>query len=926
MLRCVLPIFYLMVFIIVPVSAQGASLRYVDSPQPHLVLSTDGGSYAVFRRLDDLWLVGASANKEIKFSNSNNANIIETEKLYVPSGHGLRIGFNELSGISVDKKGNKITIFLNQEKQPEQLPIMLELQGSNMVMKVEDGMSNLHRAVSFTTRESYLVIPVSSNKGVAKAKNIAAIRQLRSAMGAVFVSSAGVPLGFKQGGKTVTFKPMTDAISAVMTRSQQKISFSILDDLLSASDAKTSKPKPPFLPRKRESSLYSKLLLPTITMNKESTFSEAMEQMRSALVNIEQLRVPSGRDVVTKNEPIPNNIDVNKPKALPDNQLLPNFGNRTRREMAILENRLAQKWYLSKMDREKNSAALRLAGLKVFMGEYPEALGVIKTLQHQNKNTPHNDAVVQDSILLEGITLSLLERYEEANKRLEDVAEDSLDKFIWQGVSSQGLGNNEQALEFLADSIKQVRSYPNHIAQIVRYKYAAALFEFDELNDAMQQIDKLAVSGGDSRVMAQAQLLMARIYEKQEQTNLAEQIYINVAGNKDAEVSSQALFYFLNLLTDRGDIGPEAAAIRFENLRFLWRGDVVEEESLFKLGELYIRAKDYKHALQRLKYLTVHFPQSPHTPQAAEMMSKIFYDLFLGQREDAVLDELGMLGLYYDFRELTPSGGAGDKVIVGVASRLANLGLYDRAVDIIEQQLKFRTKDPKSIAILGMKIAQLHYKNFSAPEGLAALDKTAQKGLPALLVNDRKIMRAKLLSLARESDKALKVAKQLSGKEAKELQSELAWETGSYKDVVAALKPVFDKDNVDDWTLNDKTKFLRLATGLAKTGSVKELGDLALLYKQNIEDNELTEHVNFLIQAGAAQSPKEDEEAVKEDAALNKDASLWVKAEGVLRKQNNFNRDYRKLRAHWLVDNEQSRKTELEERQREIQQGQPRFR
>ncbi len=419
-------------------------------------------------------------------------------------------------------------------------------------------------------------------------------------------------------------------------------------------------------------------------------------------------------------------------------------------------------------------------------------------------------------------------------------------------------------------------------------------------------------------------------------TPSAETLYSTLEGLADRkvdhccmEVSSHALYHFLDLLVERGDLTPEAAAIRFENLRFLWRGDEVEENTLFKLANLYIQSKQYKNALERLKYLTVNFPESEYVPQAAAMMTKIFGDLFMDRRTDAELDPIGMLGLYYDFRELTPANEEGDRVVMNVANRLATLGLYDRAVETLERQLKFRANNPAAVGLLGLELAKLHFQNYSVGEGLEALNRTASKDLAPSLQNERKIMRAKLLGLAMKYEGALEVAKEATGTEAQDLQAEFAWELGEFKAVIDAMKPMFDAAGGSEWTGTDVTRFLRLATAQAALGQADDLQDLAIRYEQGIALHELTEQVDFLIQSARSESPAESR--VEDELRTNPNevpagSSVWLRGEKGLEEQNDFNRDYRRTRQRWRLENEEADRSEMRGLQQEIQDRQNRFR
>jgi len=925
-----------------PQLGHGAEVRFVAAPTPYFEIAAET-PLAVFQRFEDLWLVTSDEALTLQPLPAS-LSIIENEQLYMPSGAGVRLSFSVLSGVRVTRDANNWKIYLNQENTPENLDLSLSVAADTVTIK--STITPL-RATSFNTRETYTALPALEARGFAAPETIGVLRRLRSAVGAVFVTSNGAPLGMTQEEGKAVFKTMNNAISEAVARREAPINLSVVESLLEAAKDGVAKPAHPQFNR----TYHAGLKIPAIDVENETTLENAVNQMNRALDQVDNLSYPlptskpaeekapnlaavpvpsvdnpvqealQARDKATTPTP-----QAQAPKALPESQLLPNFGDRTRRELEALERRLGQRWYFAQKNTDKIAAANRFAGLKIFMQHYPEALGIVRTVLDNNENTAPE--LVADTKMLEVVTLALMGRYPEAAEKIAEVSGPLLDKAIWSGFIEEGMGAPKKAVKDLAETVEKAAAYPPLLTQKIRYAYAKALYEEGLLNEALNQIDRLALLGGRGRVLPMAQLLMGRIYEDQGQLDLAEQVFITLASNSDLEVSSHALYHFLTLLTKRGDLTPEAAAIRFENLRFLWRGDEVEENSLNQLANLYIQSKQYKKTLERLKYLTVNFPESAFVPQAAAQMTKIFSDLFLGHRNDAELDPLGMLGLYYEFRELTPADTEGDQVVMNVANRLSSLGLYARAVETLERQLKFRAKDANAVGQLGLELAKLHQQNFAAGEGLKALKDTANAKLPENLKNDRQVMRAQLLGLAMQYDDALQAAQRATGQQAQDLQAEYAWELGDFNAVIKAVTPMFDAAGGSEWTADDITRFLRLTTALAAANETEKLKNLLIRYEQGIQQHNLAEQLAFLAEAAHEESPavRATEAALASPEALGVGASVWLRGERSLKRQNDFNRDYRRLRTQWAEENKQADRSEMKAIQDEITANQPRFR
>ena len=60
---------------------------------------------------------------------------------------------------------------------------------------------------------------------------------------------------------------------------------------------------------------------------------------------------------------------------------------------------------------------------------------------------------------------------------------------------------------------------------------------------------------------------------------------------------------------------------------------------------------------------------------------------------------LTALALYDEYRELTPAGSEGDEMIGRLADRLVGVDLLDRAVALLDHQIKFRLKGEKRVEV-----------------------------------------------------------------------------------------------------------------------------------------------------------------------------------------------------------------------------------
>lgn len=936
----------------VPVVAQ--TLTYKKNPTPQLILPRlEGEAYAVFRRLDDVWVVSTSGQTPLSLKGSNSGRILEQESLYVRGGNGLRLRFEDLKSLNVTEGNNSLVIALNKPADIRPLKVGITAEEDRTILSKPLGTGDVHRATSFQTGESYIVLPTFLNRGTPDVREKGDVRQLKTAVGAIFVSREGLPVGYESRENDFVFSPMKDALSRATAQYRQKLSPEFIDSLL----AQLTQAKEDVRQKQQQiAPADDEIKLPAITGENRATFAAAMNRMRTALDKVAAIsetsrsaRQPIRQQAqeAVKNQEAPqvetealvadlqDKIQAEEAAAkkkpasaaaaqqvLSGDALFPDFGQRSAAEAARIHQRLKNDWVFAERPKKKTEAAHLFAAFLIQRERAPEALGVLQTLKSRlDKQLEQDEGAAEENPVeeklsqtrrLEAIANIMLNRFADAAELLAK-NEQSPHRDLWLGVARAGMEDHNTALPLLEAHIEAANAYPAMVHQAARYHYARTLFENERYADSMNQLDRLALLGGQNRFLAKAQLLMARNYEAQNQPDNAEQIYINLAGHPNKEVVHHALLYFMNLLNARGDLTPEAAIVRYENLRFNWRGDKVEEESLYQLSQLYIKTAQYRKALERLRSLTANFPESQHAEQAAAQMTRVYEDVIMGRLEGRNFSTLDILALYYDFRALTPSGEEGDKLVMHVAEKLANLGLYQRATDILERQLQFRVRDRDAVGQLGYDLAKIHGQNFEPEEGLKVLSRTGNSRLPQSLKNQRTVLKAELLGLDQRPEAALNTAQTVKTPAGQTLQASLAWELGRHKVIIDALADRFNSAGGADWSDEQATQFLQLVTALSRTGQRARLNQLRLNYQPGIAAHGLESQVLFLVQAA------DESTSLPEGVTLPENpTAFWPTATQALAQQNSFNNTYKDMRTRWKREKEQARQTEINVRNQEL--------
>jgi hypothetical protein len=138
------------------------------------------------------------------------------------------------------------------------------------------------------------------------------------------------------------------------------------------------------------------------------------------------------------------------------------------------------------------------------------------------------------------------------------------------------------------------------------------------------------------------------------------------------------------------------------------------------------------------------FPNTKEAGEIAADLTRTFTDLFIHDGA-AKMPPLEALALYEQYRELTPPGPDGDLIIRKLAERLVEIDLLDRAAQLLDHQVQYRLSGEEK-ARVGTRLAGIRLLDSSPEEAVAALDKSAVDNMPADLVEERKLLRARALS------------------------------------------------------------------------------------------------------------------------------------------------------------------------------------
>jgi tetratricopeptide (TPR) repeat protein len=230
-----------------------------------------------------------------------------------------------------------------------------------------------------------------------------------------------------------------------------------------------------------------------------------------------------------------------------------------------------------------------------------------------------------------------------------------------------------------------------------------------------------------------------------------------------------------------------AAAVKIYNgLRWRWRGDEVELETLRTLGDLYLRAGNHRQALTVLHAAGPRLSGSPTGVALQNQMAAVFRRLFLEGEADG-MQPVQALALFSDFRDLTPVGADGDAMTRRMAQRLVAVDLLPQAAELLKHQAEQRL-DGVASAQVATDLALVHLMDRNPEAALAALARSRTSILPTALNLERRVIQARALLALGRLDHAMEVIGTDASPDAQAVKAEIHWGQGAWPAAAATLE------------------------------------------------------------------------------------------------------------------------------------------
>lgn len=439
-----------------------------------------------------------------------------------------------------------------------------------------------------------------------------------------------------------------------------------------------------------------------------------------------------------------------------------------------------------------------------------EAIGMLNLLAKDHPDLLNN----AEFRGLRGAAKVMANRYAEAQTDFAaaPLADDPASA-LWRGYADSKLGQWTEARQEFQNGGKALPLFtPLWRARFARADAEASL----RLNDfvtANTQINYAMKQTQEPLEQLATFLVFARLLEAEGLSGRALPIYDAIARAPSDQLAAPALLHATQIRLYAGQIAPDKAAEIFLSLRFRWRGDATELEVIRALGQLYLAQGRYRDALETLRTARQIKGDFPEAVQIQDDLSQAFRNLFLNGQADG-LEPIQALGLFYDFKDLTPVGADGDEMVRRLAQRLVNVDLLDQAAELLKYQATSRL-DGVPRAQVATDLAIINLMGHHAEAALDALNMSRSTLLPTPLQTERRLIEARSWLELGQLDHAEEVLGTDKSAEAVTLQAEIAWKRRNWP----LAGKVFEASLGDRWKIQDgqlspedESKLLRAAT------------------------------------------------------------------------------------------------------------------
>ena len=290
--------------------------------------------------------------------------------------------------------------------------------------------------------------------------------------------------------------------------------------------------------------------------------------------------------------------------------------------------------------------------------------------------------------------------------------------------------------------------------------------------------------------------------------------YKRAALSPDRPVAAEAKLLQIALQQKRNEISQDDALRELETLSVIWRGDALEVHTLEMMAKIYADTGRFSESFGAVRVANLLAPNLEVARQGQDAAAALFSQLFLGPKGDD-LPPIDALGMFYEYRDLTPIGRRGDEMIRRLADRLVAVDLLDQAAELLQYQVDKRLEGAAR-AQVAARLAMVYLTARKPERAIIALRSTRIADLSGELRQQRLLLEARAQSDVGRHDLALDIISNVTGSEAIRLRSDIYWAARKWRESAEQIE-LYYADRWRDFkplTAAEKSDIIRAVVGL----------------------------------------------------------------------------------------------------------------
>jgi hypothetical protein len=467
---------------------------------------------------------------------------------------------------------------------------------------------------------------------------------------------------------------------------------------------------------------------------------------------------------------------------------------------------------------KRRAARLDLARFYLARDMAAEAKGVLDVTTADEREGEGPTGTV-----LKAIANMMLGRADDALKALASpTIGDGSDAPIWRAMAYATQGHWAKAREQFKNVEVAIGALPVELQRRAKLDALRSSVEVRDFAGASGMLNDFETLGVPPELAPALQILTGRLEEGLGHNTDALSAYRMAAASRDRRYATQGHLREIELRFKLGDLKRSDVISQLEELTTIWRGDDTEAEGLQLLAHLYTQDKRYRDAFHVMRTALLAHPNSDLTRKIQDEAAITFDSLFLSDEGDA-LPAIEALGLFYDYRELTPIGRRGDDMIRRLADRLVSVDLLDQAAELLQHQVDHRLQGAAR-AQVATRLATIYLMNRKPDFALAAVQKTRMSDIAGDLRDQRLLLESRAMSDIGRHDLALEVIEGMKSPEALHLRADILWAAKKWRLAGEAIE-LFYADRWKDFApLSDQERIDVMRAAIAYALAEEPLG------------------------------------------------------------------------------------------------------